>query len=48
VEIATLYEFDENDRFFTASFDPYMGHTPRLFYTFTIKWTQRMAFTKYA
>jgi hypothetical protein len=33
--VATLYEFDENDRFFTASCDPYVGHTPRLFfYTF--------------
>jgi hypothetical protein len=34
VEITTLYELDENDRFFTASCDPYMGHTLRLFYTF--------------
>jgi hypothetical protein len=34
MEIATLYEFDENDRFFTTSCDPYMGHTLRLFYTF--------------
>jgi hypothetical protein len=35
LEIATLYGFDENDRFFTASCEPYMGHTLRLFfYTF--------------
>jgi hypothetical protein len=34
VEIAILFEFDDNDRFFTASCDPYMGHTLRLFYTF--------------
>jgi hypothetical protein len=31
VEIATLYEFYENNEFFTASCDPYMGHTFRLF-----------------
>jgi hypothetical protein len=48
VEIATFYEFDENDRFFTASCDPYMGHTPRLFTHFTIKWTQRVALKKNA
>jgi hypothetical protein len=34
VEIAILFEFDENDRFFTASCDPYIGHTLRLFDTF--------------
>ncbi len=34
VEIATLCEFYENDGFFTASCDTYMGHTFRLFYTF--------------
>jgi hypothetical protein len=34
VEMATLFEFDENDRFFTTFCDPYMGHTFRLFYTF--------------
>ncbi len=34
-EIAILFEFDENDGFFTASCDQYMGHTLRLFfYTF--------------
>jgi hypothetical protein len=27
VEIAALYEFDNNDRFFTTSCDPFMGHT---------------------
>jgi hypothetical protein len=33
--MATLCEFDENDRFFTTSWDPY---TSRLFFThFTIK-----------
>jgi hypothetical protein len=31
---ATLSEFDDNDRFFTASCDPYVGHTLRLVYTF--------------
>jgi hypothetical protein len=31
VEMATLCEFDENDRFFTTFCDPYMGHTFRLF-----------------
>jgi hypothetical protein len=31
--IAALYEFDENDRFFTTFCDPYMGHTCRLFST---------------
>jgi hypothetical protein len=31
VEMATLSEFDENDRFFTTFCDPYMGHTFRLF-----------------
>jgi hypothetical protein len=35
VEIATLHEFDENDRFsITTSCDPFTGHTLRLFYTF--------------
>jgi hypothetical protein len=34
VEIASLREFDENYRFFTASFDQYMGPSFRLFYTF--------------
>jgi hypothetical protein len=29
VEIATLCEFYETDGFFTASCDPYMGHTFR-------------------
>jgi hypothetical protein len=32
LEIATLYEFDENDRFFTAFCDPCMDHTLRLFF----------------
>jgi hypothetical protein len=41
VELATLYEFDENDRFFTAaSCDPYMGHTLRLFTHLSIQRTQ--------
>jgi hypothetical protein len=31
VEIAKLYEFDGNDRFFTASHDPHMGQTLKLF-----------------
>ncbi len=49
VEIATLYEFDEHDRLFTASCDPHMGRTLRLFFIhFTIKGTQRMAFKKNA
>jgi hypothetical protein len=34
VEIATFFEFDEINRFFTTSCDPYTGHTLRLFYTF--------------
>jgi hypothetical protein len=34
VEMATLCEFDENDRFFTTFCDPYMGHNFRHFYTF--------------
>jgi hypothetical protein len=32
--MATLCEFDENDRFFTTFCDPHMVHTFRLFYTF--------------
>jgi hypothetical protein len=45
VEIATLYEFDENDRFFTTSCDPYMGHTLSFFFThFTIKRTPKDGF----
>jgi hypothetical protein len=49
VEIAIFFEFDENDRFFTASCDPDMSHTLRFFFThFTIKMTQRMAFMKNA
>jgi hypothetical protein len=39
VEIATHYEFDENDRFFTAACDPYMSHTLRRFF-FTQKYTK--------
>jgi hypothetical protein len=31
VSIATLLEFDENDRFHTASCDLYMSHTLNLF-----------------
>jgi hypothetical protein len=31
VELATLWEFYENDGFFTTSCDPYMGLTFRLF-----------------
>ncbi len=46
VEIATHYEFDENDGFFTTSYDPYVGQTRRPFYTFHLKRTQRMAFEK--
>jgi hypothetical protein len=34
MEMATLCEFDENERFFTAFCDPYIGHTFRLFSTF--------------
>jgi hypothetical protein len=34
VEIATLHEFDENDRFVTTFCDPYMEHTLGLLYTF--------------
>jgi hypothetical protein len=37
VEMATLCEFDENDRFFTAFCDPYMAHTFRLFSKFNPK-----------
>ncbi len=32
VVIATLYEFDENDRLITTSCDPYMGHILVLFF----------------
>ncbi len=32
VRIVTLCEFDENNRFLTASCGPYMGHTLRLFF----------------
>jgi hypothetical protein len=36
--MATLCEFDENDKFFTTFCDPYMGYTFRLFfYTFNPK-----------
>jgi hypothetical protein len=45
VKIATLYESDENDRFFTTSLDPY---TSRLFYTIHYKKPERMAFKKNA
>jgi hypothetical protein len=38
-EVVEIYEFSENDRFFTASCDPYMVHNLRLFTHFTIKWT---------
>jgi hypothetical protein len=31
-EMATLCEFDENDRFFTTFCDPYNCHTFKLFY----------------
>jgi hypothetical protein len=48
VEIATLYEFFENDRFFTTPWDPYMGPTLRLFYTFHHKNDTKMAFQKNA
>jgi hypothetical protein len=48
VKIAPLYEFDENDRFFSTSCDSYMGHILRIFTHFTIKRTQRMAFEKHA
>jgi hypothetical protein len=49
VEMATLCEFDENDRLFTTFCDPYMGHTFRLVFTyFTLKRIQRMAFKKNA
>jgi hypothetical protein len=34
VEMATVCEFDEKDKFFTTFCDPYMGHNFRLFYTF--------------
>jgi hypothetical protein len=34
VEMATLCEFDEKDRFFTTFCDPYMGPTSRLLHTF--------------
>jgi hypothetical protein len=50
VEIATLYEFYENDRFFTTV--PPVTHIwvtlSDLFTQFTIKWTQRMAWKKNA
>jgi hypothetical protein len=40
VEIATLCEFDENDRFFTTFCDPYWVTLSDLFFTrFTIKRT---------
>ncbi len=43
MEIATVYEFDENDGFYAISCDPiqYIGHI--LCYTFHLK---RMAFEK--
>ncbi len=37
MEMTTLGESDENDRFFTTFCDPYMGHTFRLFTHFTLK-----------
>ncbi len=43
-ERATLYESDENDRFSTASCDPYMGHTLWLFYTFYHKMDTKDSF----
>jgi hypothetical protein len=33
-KIATLEEFDENDRFFPTSCDLYVGHILRVLYTF--------------
>jgi hypothetical protein len=36
VGIAMLWEFDESDRFLTASSDPFINHTLKLF--FTIYW----------
>jgi hypothetical protein len=30
VKIATLWNNDEIERFFTSSSDPYMGHAPKL------------------
>ncbi len=44
--MATLCEFDENDRFFTTFCDPYMGHTFRLSYTFHPKKDTKKAFKK--
>jgi hypothetical protein len=44
VEIATLHGFDENDRFFTTSCDPYKGNTPRLVHTFHHKKDTRDGF----
>jgi hypothetical protein len=43
---SNIYEFDENDRYFTTSCDPYIGYTLILFYTFHHKRTQRMALKK--
>jgi hypothetical protein len=37
IAMATLCELDENDRFFTAFCNPYIGHTFRLFSTFNSK-----------
>jgi hypothetical protein len=37
VGIATLLEFDENNRFLTASCDPLMSHTFKPFYKFYLK-----------
>jgi hypothetical protein len=40
VGTATLHEFDGTNYFFTTSCDPYIGHTPRPFYTFDLKSTK--------
>jgi hypothetical protein len=49
VEIAALYEFDENDRFFTAVTHILVMLSDNFFFIhFTIKKTQRMAFKKNA
>jgi hypothetical protein len=44
IEVATLCEFYENDRFLTTSCDPYKGNTPRLVHTFHYKKDTRDGF----
>jgi hypothetical protein len=44
MEITTIQEFDENDRYFNTIWDPYLGHTLRIYLDISLEKRHKVIF----